>query len=254
MRIASWNVNGIRSVAGKGFLDWFERSEADIVCLQEIKARPEQLDESLRHPGKFHSIWRPADKPGYSGVAVYTRHEPLAVREGLGIPEFDIEGRVLEIEFRDFVLLNTYFPNSQREHGRLPYKLNFCAAVLARLETLRRLGKHAVICGDFNIAHKEIDLRNPRANINNAGFLPAERAWMDLFIDHAWVDAFRNYELGGDHYTWWSYRPGVRARNIGWRLDYFFVNSEMINRLRSTRHEPEVMGSDHCPVILELKR
>ena len=253
MRLISWNVNGVRAVAQKGFMNWFEAQEADVVCLQETKAQEEQLDLFLRNPGGYQSFWHSAQKPGYSGTAIYTRREPDQVIEGIGIPEIDSEGRVLQADFGEFRLINAYFPNSQREHTRLGYKIDFCNAMLEHVESLRKKGRHVVLCGDFNIAHREIDLRNPKENVNNAGFLPEERAWLDQFERAGYVDAFRNFTKDPGHYTWWSYRPGVRARNIGWRLDYFWVNAEFRDRLVSARHQPEVMGSDHCPVVLDVR-
>ncbi len=253
MKLISWNVNGVRAVAQKGFMSWFEAQEADIVCLQETKATEQQLDLFLKHPAGYGSHWHSAEKAGYSGTAIYTRREPQEVIHGLGIPEFDSEGRVLQMDFGDFRLINAYFPNSQREHTRLGYKVAFCKAMLEHTESLRGKGKHVVLCGDFNIAHREIDLRNPKENMNNAGFLPEERAWLDQFERAGYVDTFRRFTKDPGHYTWWSYRPGVRARNIGWRLDYFWVNEEFGDRLVSARHQPEVMGSDHCPVVLELR-
>ncbi len=254
MELVSWNVNGVRSIYKKNFLKWFLQTNADLVCMQEVKCHPEQVaEEEFLHPGGFHSFWHPAEKPGYSGLVVYSRTEPLAVTAGLGLPEFDSEGRVLSLEFKDFTLVNAYFPNSQREHTRLPYKLRFCAAIFAHLEALRAQGKNVLICGDFNIAHKEIDLKNPKSNQNNAGFLPQERAWLDDFIKSGYTDTFRQFEPGPGHYTWWSYRPGVREKNIGWRLDYFFSNQEFSDRLQSAAHLSTVMGSDHCPVFLKLR-
>jgi exodeoxyribonuclease III len=254
MKMISWNVNGIRAVHKRGFLDWFRQEAADVVCVQEIKATPEILDESLRHPEKYHSYWHPARKPGYSGVAIFSKIEPLAVREGIGIEEVDAEGRVLTAEFGEFYLVNSYFPNSQREHTRLDYKLRFCDAILKHCDALKAAGKHVVLCGDYNIAHREIDLRNPKTNQDNAGFLPEERAWMDKFLSSGYADVFRERVSEPHHYTWWSYRPGVRDRNIGWRLDYHCVNNELRDRVHETIHRPTVPGSDHCPVVLELKR
>lgn len=255
MKLASWNVNGLRSVSSKGFLNWFDDSRLDFVCLQEIKVNAEQLSENLRHPKGYHSFFHSAEKPGYSGVAIFAKKEPLEVRAGaLGIQEFDSEGRVLELVYKDFDLLSTYWPNSQRDHARLPYKLKFCSAMFDYLESKRKQGRNVLICGDFNIAHKEIDLKNPKSNAKNAGFLPEERAWMDRFVETGWVDTFREFEKGPHHYTWWSYRPGVREKNIGWRLDYFFANNEYRDRLKSASIACQVMGSDHCPVFLTLKR
>lgn len=253
MKIASWNVNGLRSVATKGFADWLGASGLDAVCLQEIKARPEQLDESIARPPGYSSVFWPAEKPGYSGVAIFSRKAPLETWTGVGDDEADREGRFLAAEFKDFVLISAYFPNSQRDHARLPFKLRFCERATTKLESLRALGKNVMICGDFNVAHREIDLKNPKSNVKNAGFLPEERAWMGGFLDRGWVDGFRKFEEGPGHYTWWSYRPGVREKNVGWRLDYACVNAEFSDRLKSVRHAPDVKGSDHCPVIAELK-
>ncbi|MEK7690612.1 MAG: exodeoxyribonuclease III, partial [Bdellovibrionota bacterium] len=189
-------------------------------------------------------------------VAIYTRVEPLDVRlQGWGIHEFDREGRILEMDFKELTLINAYFPNSQREHARLPYKLAFCDAMLKRCETLRSQGRHVVVCGDFNIAHRPIDLKNPKANEKNAGYLPEERAWLDRYVAAGYLDTFRvRHPHAADQYTWWSYRPGVREKNIGWRLDYFFVNPEFSDRTTGAGILSEVKGSDHCPVELRLKR
>ena len=276
MKFISWNVNGLRAVHKKGFSDWFAAENADVVCLQEIKATRENIEdvEELLAPQGYHSVWHSAEKAGYSGLVIYSRKEPLTVREGLDIPEFDREARWLEADydlrkfspkakaklpdhaghFRECTIINSYFPNSQRDHARLEYKLAFCAAAEARLEKLRAQGKMVLLCGDFNIAHKEIDLKNPKTNLQNAGFLPEERAWLEKMITQkGWLDAFRLFESRGDHYTWWSYRPGVREKNIGWRLDYFLVNPEARDLVKSASHANEVMGSDHCPVRLTLK-
>lgn len=252
MKIVTWNVNGIRAAQRGGFLDWFERENADIVCLQETKAFPEQLDEGLRQPRGYHSFWNSAEKPGYSGVAVYSKKEPLSVRNGLGIAEFDREGRVVVADYGDFTLINSYFPNSQRDHARLDFKVAFCNAMLDYCQKLHSSGKHLVLCGDFNIAHAEIDLKNPKSNENNAGFLPEERAWMTELLQSGYIDTFRHFTKEGGHYTWWSYRPGVREKNIGWRLDYQVVNQEFADRLKRVEHQPHVKGSDHCPVALVL--
>ena len=253
MKLISWNVNGIRSVVQKGFLEWLRAEKADVVCLQEIKAFPEQVDLLVRNPSSYQSHWFSAEKPGYSGVAVYSRSQPLMVRQGIGISEIDREGRVLVVEFPQVIVINAYFPNSQRDHSRLPYKLNFCQEMLKFCEKLRRQKKHFVLCGDFNIAHREIDLKNPKTNQDNAGFLPEERAWMDEFLGAGYIDTFRHFVKDPGHYSWWSYRPGVRDKNIGWRLDYHVVPHEMESRLDHASIRPEVLGSDHCPVVLELK-
>jgi exodeoxyribonuclease-3 len=246
-------VNGIRAAGRGGFLKWFEDERADVVAIQETKARPEQLEEELLHPLGYHSYWHSAQKPGYSGVAIYSKKEPLRIQTGIGIPGIDNEGRVILAEYPEVTLVNAYFPNSQREGARLPYKLEFCAQMFKFLETLRKSGKNIALCGDLNIAHNEIDLKNPKSNVKNAGFLPEERAWMTQFLDGGYIDAFRHFEKGPGHYTWWSYRPGVREKNVGWRIDYFCVNREHEDRLKSMVHQPHVMGSDHCPVALKLK-
>ena len=251
MRIMSWNVNGIRAAHKNGFPQWFESERADIVALQETKARPDQLEEAMLHPLGYHSYWHSAQKPGYSGVALYSKQEPLRIQTGIGVPEN--EGRVILAEYRDFALINAYFPNSQREHARLGYKLEFCKRIFEFLEEMKKSGKNVVLCGDFNIAHQAIDLKNPKANEKNAGYLPEERAWMTEFLKGGYTDAFRHFEKGPGHYTWWSYRPGVREKNIGWRLDYFCVNREYEDRLKAVTHQSETQGSDHCPVSLVLK-
>ena len=253
-RVITANLNGIRSAAKKGFFDWFGEQKSDVVCVQEIKARPEQLEDRLKNPGKYHAIWNPAEKPGYSGTAVFSKKEPLSVELGLGDPEFDREGRTMIVKFPGFTLINSYFPNSQRDHARLPYKLAYCAKFLKTAQALRKKGENLLMCADWNIAHQEIDLKNPKSNQKNAGFLPEERAWMSEFIGKGYVDVFRNFEPGPGHYTWWSYRPGVREKNVGWRLDYFLANEEFRDRLKASYHRHQVLGSDHCPVAMELKK
>jgi exodeoxyribonuclease III len=253
MRLISWNVNGIRAARKGGFLKWFEGQSADVVAVQEVKAFAEQLEPDLARPGGYHAYWHPANKPGYSGVAIFSKKEPLDVREGIGIPGIDSEGRVLVAEYPGLTLVNAYFPNSQREHTRLPYKLEFCGAMFKFLEKMRKKGKNVVVCGDFNIAHKEIDLRNPKSNKDNAGFLPEERAWMDQFLEKGWVDTFRHFNKDPGHYTWWSYRPGVREKNVGWRIDYFCANEEFKDRLKKSVIQCEIKGSDHCPILLETR-
>ncbi len=246
-------MNGIRACQRQGFLNWFENQNSDVVCLQEIKAHPEQLDPELVNPKKYHSYWYPAEKRGYSGLAIYAKKEPHEVVYGMGVKAFDQEGRVLTLRFKSFSLINTYFPNSQRDHARLPFKLKFCKDIHKFILKERERTDTVVVCGDFNIAHKEIDLKNPRANKDNAGFLPKERDWMSQFLDSGFVDTFRHFDQGPDNYTWWSYRPGIRERNIGWRLDYFVTDRDSIGRLKSANHQPHVYGSDHCPLSLELK-
>ena len=255
LRFISWNVNGVRAVQKAKYPEWFARQDADFVCLQEIKANPEQVEPHVREPTGYIPFWNPAAKPGYSGTATFARETPLEVHTKIGLPEADTEGRVLALEYKDYVLINAYFPNSQREHTRLPLKLEFCMRMKKFCDSFVKKGKHIILCGDYNIAHREIDLRNPKQNVKNAGFLPEERAWMDQFLTSGYADPFRR--LHGDalhRYTWWSYRPGIRERNIGWRLDYHCVNEALLDRVKTADHQPEVKGSDHCPVVLELKK
>jgi exodeoxyribonuclease-3 len=258
MRILSWNVNGIRAVEKRGLIPWIRDESPDVLCLQETKARPDQLVPDLIRPqdnrGKFYtSYWASAKKAGYSGVAIYSKTQPLEVKP-LGTAEFDDEGRVLQAEFKDFTLINAYFPNSQDAGARLGYKLDFCDTVLKLCNTLVSRGRHLVLCGDYNIAHTPIDLARPKENEGNAGYLPEERAWMDTFTGAGYVDTFRHFHAGeGGHYSWWSYRMNARERNVGWRIDYHCVNQAFMPRIKSSMIRPDVTGSDHCPVQLELK-
>ena len=257
LRVASWNVNGLRSAYGKGLPEWLKKSDLDVVMLQEVKAKPAVLEEIglfYQEAGLSSQHWATAEKNGYSGLLTLVKGEHGDVRVGLGIEEFDSEGRWLEVDVGPYTFVNSYFPNSQRDHARLPYKLKFCEAALKRLKKLVSLGRVPVLAGDINIAHTEIDLANPKTNKDNAGFLPEERAWMTEFLEAGWVDAFRKFEPGGGHYTWWSYRPGVREKNIGWRLDHFFVSQQHESILNWMIHQPEVRGSDHCPIILSVPR
>ncbi len=253
MRIFSWNVNGLRAVVKKGFFDWLESEGPDVVCLQEIKARTEDLDEKILNPKGYHAFWNPAERKGYSGVAIFTKKKPVAVHLGLGIERFDCEGRVLRIEFKDFDLFSVYFPNGTSGEERLQYKMEFYDAFLDHCEELRGQGRELVITGDVNTAHKPIDLKNPKANQKNSGFLPEERAWVDKFIEHGYVDSFRAFNEDPDQYTWWSYRFNVRAKNVGWRIDYFFVTEGLMKKVKDSFITPEVMGSDHCPIGLDIK-
>lgn len=250
MKLYSWNVNGFRSVHKKGFLDWVHKENPDVICLQEVKATPAQLPIEMLEIAGYSRSWHPANKRGYSGVAIYSKRHPQVYKLGMGLETFDNEGRVLQAEFEDFVLINAYFPNSQRDHARLGYKLAFCDAMLSHMQRLRRAGKKVLLCGDLNIAHQAIDLKNPKQNEKNAGYLPEERAWFTKLMGEGYVDTFRIFEPSGGHYTWWSYRPTIRERNIGWRLDYFICSPELQTRIKSCVHQPLVMGSDHCPVQL----
>jgi exodeoxyribonuclease-3 len=256
-RLVSWNVNGIRAAAKKGFFEWLAEASPDILCLQETKAWPEQLGPEFLaaadgNGGTYKVWWAQAKRKGYAGVAIFSKREPRSVGF-LGVDEFDAEGRVLVADFGDFVLLSAYFPNSQDAGARLDYKLRFCDALLARTDRLVGEGRHVVVAGDFNIAHKPIDLANPEANVGNPGFLPEERAWMERYIDSGYADSLRHFDKAPGRYTWWTYRvPGARARNIGWRIDYHCVDQGLLPALKGAGILPEVNGSDHCPVTLDL--
>jgi exodeoxyribonuclease-3 len=243
----------MRSIARQGFEDWFLKQKADLVLLQEIKANPTQVPAPLLNPAKYHSFWQPADRPGYSGVAAYSKKEPLAVRYGMGVKEFDTEGRVMALEFANFIAINAYFPHTRRDHSRLDFKLRFCAAFAKYVAKEKKHGKTLLIGGDYNIAPSEIDLKNAKSNKKCAGFLPEERDWIADFYKKGFVDSFREFTPGGGHYTFWSRIANARARNVGWRIDYFLADKESSKRLRAAAHQPEVMGSDHCPVSVTLQ-
>ncbi|MGM0534046.1 MAG: exodeoxyribonuclease III [Campylobacterota bacterium] len=253
MKLMSWNVNGIRAIEKKGFNEILRDLDADVVALQETKAHPDQLSDNLTQMDGYHCYFDSAEKKGYSGVALYCRQKPEAVHN-LGIEEFDREGRVLIAHFRNFTLINCYFPNSQKEGIRLDYKLRFCDAVLNRCNKYVGAGKNVVLCGDYNIAHTAIDLKNPKSNEKNAGFLPQERDWMSEFLSAGYRDLFRDaHPEEPGHYTWWSYRFNARAKNAGWRIDYFCVDEGFAPQTKNAKILSDVMGSDHCPVWLEVQ-
>ena len=254
MKFISWNLNGIRAAARRsGFEDWLQTESPDVLSVQETKARPEQLSESLRHPKAYHSYWHSAVRPGYSGVAIFSKREPLDVTQGLGDPQFDDEGRTLIAEFPEFYLINGYFPHVRHDLTRLDYKLAFCRALAAKAQQLQTK-KPVIVCGDYNIAHTDLDLANPKANRKNPGFLPEEKAWMDDFLALGYHDVFREaHPEQNGHYTWWSYRGTCRERNVGWRIDYQCVHQALRDRILSVSHQKNVPGSDHCPIELVLK-
>ncbi|AAC65116.1 MULTISPECIES: exodeoxyribonuclease III [Treponema] len=255
-RIISWNVNGIRAIERKDFLSWLAREAPDVLCLQEIKAHESQLSAALRAPvwsagagGTYYTYFHSAQRPGYSGTALFSKRAPDAVRF-FGVPAFDCEGRMLAARFGELTVVSAYFPNAQEGGKRLAYKLDFCAAFRAFCDEERTAGQHVILCGDYNIAHKEIDLAHPQENEGNPGFLPQERAWMDTFTEAGYADSFRAFCTEGQQYTWWSYRARARARNIGWRIDYQCVDQAFLARVTSSQILSEVTGSDHCPVCL----
>lgn len=250
VKLISWNVNGLRAVLKKNFLEYLESESPDVLCVQETKCRPEDVDQLW--PGGYTVFWNSAEKKGYSGTAILTRQQPLAVTQGIGKPEHDREGRVLTAEYEDFHLVNVYVPNAQNELARLDYRQKWDRAFLAYLKKLDKV-KPVLVCGDFNVAHEEIDLARPKANVKNAGFSPEERAGFDRFVKAGFIDTFREFESGGGHYSWWSFRAGARARNVGWRIDYFLASARLRDRLTTAYIRPEITGSDHCPVGVELK-
>jgi exodeoxyribonuclease-3 len=257
VRILSWNVNGLRACAKKGFARWLARSGAEIVGLQEVRALPDELPERLRRPRGLVAHFSPAERRGYSGVAIYARRAPDRVETALGVARFDCEGRVQIARFGRLVVANVYFPKGSgpaRDNSRVPYKLEFYRALFDRLARLRRAGLRVLVMGDFNTAHREIDLARPRQNEENSGFLPEERAELDRWIEAGWVDTFRHFEPGPAHYTWWSQRFGVRAKNIGWRIDYVLASPAAMRHVRGAFIQSRVTGSDHVPVGVDVDR
>lgn len=248
MKLISWNVNGLRACVGKGFFEFLEREQPDMMCLQETKLQPEQAPEVEG----YYDYWNSADKKGYSGTAIFSKTEPLAVTYGIGIDVHDHEGRVITAEYPEFYLVTVYVPNSQDGLKRLDYRMTWEDDFRAYLQALDHK-KPVIVCGDMNVAHKEIDLKNPKTNRKNAGFTDEERAKMTELLDAGFVDTFRHFypEVEGV-YSWWSYRFKAREKNAGWRIDYFLVSERFIDRVKDTRILTDVFGSDHCPVVIEL--
>ena len=252
VRALSWNVNGLRAVHKKGFLEWLAKEHPDILCLQETKATEDQLPASLRNMDEYHTFFSSPERKGYSGVALYTKTKPDRVSYGFGIEQFDKEGRTIIADYKDFVLFNVYFPNGKSSNERLKYKLEFYDAFLRFVDEIKKEGRDIVVCGDVNTAHKEIDLARPKANEKISGFLPEERAWIDQFLGQGYVDIFRMFNDKPQQYTWWDMMTRARERNVGWRIDYFFVNQQFASRVKNAYILPDVMGSDHCPVGLDF--
>ena len=252
MRILSWNVNGLRAAHKKGFLEWFRRERPDVLCLQETKAAPDQLPAELKEVEGYRAHFVAAQRKGYSGVGLYTRLEPREISSGFGVKRFDAEGRTQVADFGDFLLFNVYFPNGKASAERLRYKMAFYRAFLKRVDKLRAEGERIVICGDVNTAHKEIDLARPKENEKVSGFLPEERAWIDEFVARGFVDTFRMFHDEPGQYTWWDLKTRARERNVGWRIDYFFVSENFTRNVEKAFIPPEVAGSDHCPIGLEV--
>lgn len=252
-KLLSWNVNGIRAIREKGLLEWLRSESPDVLCLQETKAHTDQLGDDLKEPPGYHTCWNYPERKGYGGVAVFTREKPREVRYGFGDSGLDLEGRVIVAEYPEFTLFDVYFPNGKSGPERLKYKLDFYEAFLKYADSLKDAGKKLVICGDVNTAHNEIDLARPKENSKISGFLPEERAWLDKLIDHGYVDTFRHFNKEPNQYTWWDMKSGARARNVGWRLDYFFISENLLPSLKQASIMSGVTGSDHCPVGIVLK-
>jgi len=252
MKLLSWNINGIRAADRKGLFDWLKSESPDIFCVQEIKAMPDQIPPHLKNTPGYHIFFNSAERKGYSGVATYSKEKPISVKTGFGIEKFDCEGRTLITEYPSFTLFNIYFPNGKKNQERLDYKLDFYDTFLTYANNLKAEGKNIIVCGDLNTAHKEIDLTHPKQNEKVSGFLPIERAWIDTFLDHGYVDTFRHFNNEPEQYSWWSNRTGARERNVGWRLDYFFVNKDFIKNVKKAFILQDVMGSDHCPVGIDI--
>jgi exodeoxyribonuclease III len=255
MNIVTWNVNGLRAVERKGDFARMLEEDPDILCIQETKSNPDQLSDGVRNPPGYHSFFHfPTVKKGYSGVAIYTKEKPILVQNDLGIPEMDQEGRLILAKFKNFTLINCYFPNGGGAPERLTYKLAFYDHFLEYVEKLRKTEPNTIFCGDVNVAHKEMDLARPKENANHIGFLPIERAWMDRVIEKGWIDVFRHfYPDKHQAYTYWDLKSFARERNVGWRIDYFFSTPDMLERIRGVEILDHVFGSDHCPVRIVLK-
>lgn len=251
MNLVSWNVNGLRSVLKKGFPQWVGQEQPDVLCLQETKAHPDQVPAEAVPLG-YQAFWSSAVRKGYSGVVTLVRHPVVEAITGLGIPHFDAEGRVVTVVLEGVTVVNVYFPNGQSNFERQTYKLQFHEALLEHVERLRAAGQRVVVCGDFNIAHRAIDLAEPHLAEGVSGFLPQERAWLDRLASLGWADAFRRFQPGAGHYTWWSYMGGARGRNLGWRIDTHWVAPELASLVTQARIHDDITGSDHCPVSVGL--
>lgn len=252
MNIFSWNVNGLRAIMKKGFLDFVNSENPDILCIQETKLQEEQLEENIKNIEGYEAYFSFAEKKGYSGVATYTKLKPLSVKKGIGIEKFDKEGRILITEFEGFILFNIYFPNGQMNEERLQYKMDFYEALLSYWNEVVKKGKKLIICGDYNTAHTEIDIKNAKANEKTSGFLPIERNWMDKLVESGYTDSFRYMHPDKIEYSWWSYMFKARERNVGWRIDYHFVSNNLLPQIIDASIRTDITGSDHCPVVLEL--
>lgn len=252
--LMSFNVNGVRAAAKKGFVEWMQNASPDVLSIQETKAHPEQLDDGLREPAGYVSHWHSAERKGYSGVATYSKTKPLSVTKGgIAIEESAKEGRILMSEFPEFTFIGVYFPNGKRDETRLRFKMQFYEQFTQLCNEMREDGRKLVVCGDVNTAHKPIDLARPKANEKISGFLPEERKWIDSFLATGFVDAFRVFNQQAENYTWWSVRTRAKERNVGWRIDYFFITEDLLPNLKSASIMRDVSLSDHCPIDIVLE-
>ena len=252
MKIITYNLNGIRAAMSKGLIDWIRQVSPDVLCVQEIKANPDQVGVFEFEELGYHHYWYPAQKKGYSGVAIFTKQKPKHIEYGCGIKEYDDEGRILRIDFEEFSVMSVYHPSGSSGDLRQAFKMEWLGAFLNYINQLKATYPKLVICGDFNICHKAIDIHNPKSNANTSGFLPEEREWMEQFINSGFVDSFRYFNQEPHQYSWWSYRAGSRAKNLGWRIDYNFVTDNLKNRISRSVILPSAIHSDHCPVLLEM--
>jgi exodeoxyribonuclease-3 len=252
MKIITYNLNGIRAAMSKGLIDWISQVSPDVLCVQEIKANPDQVGVFEFEELGYHHYWYPAQKKGYSGVAIFTKQKPKHIEYGCGIKEYDDEGRILRIDFEEFSVMSVYHPSGSSGDLRQAFKMEWLEAFLNYINQLKATYPNLVICGDFNICHKAIDIHNPKSNANTSGFLPEEREWMEQFINSGFVDSFRYFNQEPHQYSWWSYRAGSRAKNLGWRIDYNFVTDNLKKRISRSVILPSAIHSDHCPVLLEM--
>jgi exodeoxyribonuclease-3 len=251
-KIISYNVNGIRSAISKGFMDWLKAANPDVICLQEIKAEPGQIDVTIFEDAGYHHYWYPAQKKGYSGVAIFTKQKPTYVEYGCGMEKYDFEGRVLRVDFGDISVMSVYHPSGSSGEDRQAFKMQWLADFQTFIDNLKKERPKLIICGDYNICHQPIDIHNPKSNANSSGFLPEEREWIDGFMKSGFVDSFRHFNKEPHNYSWWSFRANSRAKNLGWRIDYNLVSKNMEAKMKRAAILPEAKHSDHCPVVLEI--
>ena len=253
MKLISYNVNGIRAAMNKGFLDWLAKESPDVIGLQEIKAQEKDIDSSIFQDLGYDLYWNPAVKKGYSGVAIFTKIKPKAIKYGMGLAKYDDEGRILQADFDDFSFISSYFPSGTTGDLRQQFKYEFLDDIFGYVQDIKQANTNLIISGDYNICHKPILIHNPISNKNSSGFLPEERAWMDKFTENGFIDTFRHFNTNPHQYSWWSFRANARAKNLGWRIDYHMASNELQNRLKSAVILQEIKHSDHCPIVLEIE-